>query len=285
MVKVAWIGAVLVLLAVPAGSREQPAAPAQALTDQQIERFLQTARVVSSRAAGKGITNSLRATLSDGTLTHDAHIQTIDEYKQEFRGGTQREIDFRDKWQYNVAAYRIDRLLDLRLAPVSVDRSWQGLGAAFSWWVDDVLMDEETRRKKQVEPPEIECWSRQLWAQRMFDQLIDNVDRNLGNTLIDKTWRLWAIDHTRAFRTSREPRSPHGMLGIDRGVLQRLQSLTFEALKREVGKYLRDADIRAMLSRRDGIVAHFQKLGDSAVYNRRDPATGCPTGGPPAPSR
>ena len=28
-----------------------------------------------------------------------------------------------------------------------------------------------------------------MWVVRLFDQLIYNVDRNLGNLLIDKQWR------------------------------------------------------------------------------------------------
>ena len=35
---------------------------------------------------------------------------------------------------------------------------------------------------------------------RVFDQLIGNIDRNVGNLLITSDWRIWAIDHTRAFR-------------------------------------------------------------------------------------
>ena len=35
---------------------------------------------------------------------------------------------------------------------------------------------------------------------RVFDELIANTDRNLGNMLIDRQWKLWLIDHSRAFR-------------------------------------------------------------------------------------
>ena len=37
---------------------------------------------------------------------------------------------------------------------------------------------------------------------RVFDELIANTDRNQGNMLIDKQWKLWLIDHTRGFRTT-----------------------------------------------------------------------------------
>ena len=159
--------------------------------------------------------------------------------------------------------------------PVSVERVWSSRPAAFTWWIDDVMMDEGERQKKKLDPPDAMCWSEQLWSLRIFDQLIDNIDRNLGNSVITRTWRLWGIDHTRAFRYSKEPRSPHLMIRIDRALLQRLKALDFATLKREVGRYLDDADIRNLLSRRDAIVAHFEKLGEGGVYDRKDPAAGC----------
>src|SRR5215207_2467420 len=89
----------------------RPAAPAAhsdtALTDAEITRFLLTARVIRTRDTQKGITRSLRATLSDGTLTHDAHIQTIEQTKAQFQGPNTIELNFRDSWQFNVAAYQI----------------------------------------------------------------------------------------------------------------------------------------------------------------------------------
>ena len=63
------------------------AAPAFArqLTPEQQEEFLTKAKVVSTRNAGKGVTNTLRATLSDGKTTHDASIQTVDVFMPVFQ--------------------------------------------------------------------------------------------------------------------------------------------------------------------------------------------------------
>ena len=52
-----------------------------ALTKDQIKQFLLTAKVVKSEHTKKGITDPWRLTLTDGTLTHDASFQAIEEHK------------------------------------------------------------------------------------------------------------------------------------------------------------------------------------------------------------
>src|ERR1700709_1151291 len=56
----------------------------QKLTDEQMERVLQTAKIVNIKNISTGVTNSRRATLDDGTMQHDAHVQSIDEAKAKF---------------------------------------------------------------------------------------------------------------------------------------------------------------------------------------------------------
>ena len=246
-----------------------------ALTDVQQEEFLRSARVIKSRETDKGVTASIRATMTDGTVTHDAHIQSVEIARAEFQAKGQTEYNFRDNWRFNVAVYRIDRLLGLHLVPVSVERTWLNKRSAFTWWVDDVLMDEGERMKKDITPPNPACWAQQARSLRLLDALIDNSDRNLGNTLITTNWRIWAIDHTRAFRYSKTPKSLATIVAIDRDILTRLEALEFDTLKRSVGNYISDADIRNLLSRRDAIVEHFRKRGESAFFTRMDPAAGC----------
>lgn len=245
------------------------------LTDAQKEEFLRSARIVEARELSKGITGSLRATLSDGTLTHDAHIQDVDQHKERFQTKHGLEINFRDSWRFNIAAYRIDRLLDLQLVPVAVQRNWRGRRAAFSWWVDDVMMDEGERLEKNLSAPNPSCWTEQTRLLRLLDELIDNADRNLGNMLITNDWRIWAIDHTRAFRFSKTPRHPERLTAIDRGVLRRLEALDFETVKQTVDRHITDADIRNLLARRDAIVERFKARGEGSLYDRPDPAAGC----------
>lgn len=254
------------LLFLPGFSGAQ--APAPALDDAAIERFLLKARIIRTRGVSKGVTGSLRVTLTDGTLTHDAHVQTIDESRLQYPTRAGVEFNFRDSWRFNIAAYRIDRLLGLNLVPVSVERRYQAIPGAFTWWVDDVLMDEEERYTRKVSAPDGDCWNAQMRLVRVFDALIDNTDRNLGNLLITKTWQVWAIDHTRAFRPSKTLRKPQNLTHIDRALLERLKALDAASLEGAARGYISANDIRTLLARRDAIVAHFAAAGETALYER-----------------
>ena len=80
------------------------------------------ANVMQRKAIGQGVTNSERATLSDGQVKHDAHIQTIDLQKNAFTSKRGTELNFKDSYKFNIAAYRLDKILGLNMIPVSVER-------------------------------------------------------------------------------------------------------------------------------------------------------------------
>ena len=203
-------------------------------------------------------------------LTHDVHIQTIDESKREFKGAQGTEFNFRDYWGFNVAGYKIDRLLGLGLVPVSVERRFKSTSAAYTWWVDDFMMDEQTRYNKKISPPAevLERWNQQMQLLRLFDQLIANTDRNLGNLIIGNDWTIWAIDHTRAFRTQPTLKTPGNVTRCDRAVFARLKQLDKPTISKAVGNSLSNYEIEAMLKRRDAIVALIEQKGESGLFDR-----------------
>ena len=254
----------------------QAAAPASrpapaALADAEVEAFLLEGRIVKTRSAGGGGTTSARrATLEYRDARHDALIQAIDEEKPFVDLGRGREIDFRDSYRNNAAAYKLDRLLGLGMVPVTVVRRYDGRKAGFTWWVDDVLMDERDRIRKKLDAPDIPAWNRQMWVVRVFDQLIYNTDRNLGNLLIDKSWRLWMIDHTRAFKMFEEPKSPDNLSKrCARGLLEALRRLDGDQVAAAMRDLLSPVQVKGLMARRDWIVAHYDKriadLGEAEV--------------------
>jgi hypothetical protein len=244
-------------------------APRAELRDQEKERFLLHAEIVKTRPAPGGTTGSLRLTLTDGLLTHDAHFQTVDVYEPSRPTPDGVELNFRDCYKFNIAAYRLDRLISLRMVPVSVERRIRGDTGALTWWVDNVQMRELERYEKKIRPPNWADWLDQLYNARLFNELVYNTDRNLGNFLITEDWQLRSVDFTRAFRWSRKLKTPENLTRIDRRVYNGLRNLDEATLTREMGPLLRDAEITGLLARRDRILEVFrekiEEKGETAV--------------------
>ena len=274
--------AAAITLAAPQGSGQttQPPPPAPAVSvapipsDGDIERFLKEADVVSTKGTKKGVTDSVRATLSDGKLTHDAHIQNIDETKREFRTNQGVEFDFRDSWTFNVAAYKIDRLIGLNMVPVSISRTHRSTPAAWTWWIDDVLMDEGDKVKNKVEAPDRNYYSRQRVMMYLFDELISNTDRNQGNIVYTKDWRLWLIDHTRAFRKNTDAQDAGARHALRPAGVRRSQGARSRDLEdAKSASSWTTGRSRSLLARRDAIVKKLESLGPSALFDRNAPVT------------
>src|SRR5262245_40747125 len=126
--------------AAPAAGQAPAAAPVPSLTPEEMTTFLLKARIGTLKNIGTGVTDSKKATLTDGTITHDAHIQTVDIARTVFEAGKASETNFKDTYRFNIAGYRLSTLLGVRV-PVSVERTVNGSTAAVTWWVDDVGMD------------------------------------------------------------------------------------------------------------------------------------------------
>ena len=134
-------------------------APAQdqpKITCTEMEEFLRSAKIGTQRNIPKGVTLPKRATLEDGKITHDASIQAIHESKSSFtgqRGPT--ELNFKDWWEFNVAGYRLAKLLDLNMVPPYVERKVGGKSASLSWWIDDTMLEID-RMQKKIQPPDLD---------------------------------------------------------------------------------------------------------------------------------
>ena len=265
------LGAILLVGLAPTLLAQETPAPAStpALSPEAMEAFLLKARVSNLRDAGSGVTNSRRATLSDGQLTHDAHIQTVDIAQHVFESGRNTELNFKDTYRYNIAGYRVAKLIGLTTVPMSVERTVEGKVAAVTWWVDDVQMDEKERMKTKSQGPDPVRTNKQIQIMRVWDELIQNRDRNQGNILWTHDWTMWLIDHTRAFRLNTNLLKPEQLARCDRGLLERLRAVTPEALKQAVGNSLTKQEQEALLARRDKIIKHYDeriaRLGEPVV--------------------
>ena len=177
------------------------------------------------------------------------------------------QYDFRDDCRFELAAYRLSKMLGLDNIPPVVKRKVEGDTGTLQVWVENAMM-EKKRSKEKIRPPKRMHWTRQWQTLRLFDSLIDNSDRNLGNILIDADWKLWMIDHTRSFGRAKKLRNAPLIRQCRRDLWERLQGLDREVLKKECKNVLRGVQIKALMARRDLLVQHIQKLIDEKGEDR-----------------
>ncbi len=260
------------LLAVVLASTTQAWAQAPALTTGQIHDFLLTAEIIAAEQTDKGTTQPWRLTLSDGTVTHDAHFQSVDRNEGARRFGDRYERNFIDSYRYNCAAYVLAQLVGLGdMMPVTVERKWDGKTGSLSWWVDDVMFDEQTRQETRQWPTDMERWSAQMSRMLIFTELVQDTDRNQGNVVYTHDWTLKMIDFTRAFRPGDKLQRPNELRRIDRAFFGQLQALTKDGIEARGGAYLTGGEIDAVIKRRDVVVDHLNRLietnGENSVLH------------------
>jgi hypothetical protein len=194
-------GAFLLSLAASAAAAASPVvepAPAGATswTAAGEENFLLTAKVVRSEPVS-GVEGAFRVTLSDGKSTRDALARTVEAYNY-------RWAAIRDSYRYNVAAYRLDRMLGLGAVPVTVEREIGGRMASVTPWVEDTAGPREGAavaafRQLVYAPaegapnlPDVVSNSDYTQAFALCDELLDG--RNLAPVSSEFLGRLRALD-------------------------------------------------------------------------------------------
>jgi hypothetical protein len=259
--RLSCLGLFLVLAVYAIHPLAMRAADDPALSKDQIKQFLLTAKVVANHSAKKGITNTARLTLSDGTITHDASFQPVDEHKpiMKYSDG-HTEVNFVDSYKYNIAAYLLAELVGFDdMMPVYVERKVDGKVGSLSWWLP-VKMDDVERMQKKIEPPDKDSWNNQMYKIRVFDNLVYDTDPNLTNVLIGEDWKLWRIDFSRAFRSFKDLKDPKDLVRCDRQLLEKLKALDGTTLAEKTKSYLTKDEVKGVMARRDKIVERFQKL-------------------------
>lgn len=236
---------------------------------EEIEEFLAGATVVEIKAIAVGVTKPSRVLLEREGVRAGASWKTFDLVAPRVTLPDGRsEVNFRDSYKHEIAAYVLDRLLGLDLVPPTVVREIDGTKGAIRFWVEG--MTEADRLRGRLDVPDAESWLRQMNAVRLFAALIDNMDyRNVANLVVDADFRISAIDLSRGFGVKKRLLAEERLSMVSRAVLDRLRTLQRSTLDESLGEWLTRLQIKMLLKRRDLLVARFEALialrGEAAV--------------------
>lgn len=227
----------------------------------EYEEFLKTAEVVRTEEIGVGVTKPTRCYFAPGGLVESMTLKSIKPGR--YKG-------YWESYKSEIAAYELDKLLGLEMIPPTVEKRVDSeLGAAVMW----TAPTESFKQKGGVPKPpprHAASWYRQIAKAKMFDNLINNKDPNLGNWLVDPSWNLILIDHTRALVSGKD--MVHEMEHIDKELWERMLSLDENGLKEALEPWLDGGQIKNLLERRDRMKKEIDQLvakkGEPAVFIR-----------------
>jgi hypothetical protein len=232
-------------------------------TDADVLAFLEAAEVLSIEDIPEGITNPRKVLLELGGVRAHAVFRVVDEVYEETRlsDGRLRQR-LRDSAVLEVAAYRFSLMLGMSTVPPAVERRIGGEHGTLQIWIENAITETE-RSRTDAGPANLLRLHRENQSMHAFDVLVGNDDRNPGNILYElDSWKLWMIDHTRAFQAFYGEPEFDQIHWCDEGLWQKLQALDRESVEAELGEYLSDHEIDALFERRDALVTHIRQLID-----------------------
>jgi len=228
------------------------------------EEFLKTADIVEEEQLGsrEAVSPPWLLTLEKNDISHNAV----------WKKPEGRVRGYLESWKWEIAAYRLDKYLELNMVPPTVEREFQGERGSCQLWVTaEMNLRRKAREKIETPSDKVYYWENAMYLIRAFDNLIANEDRHQGNILITKDWRMILIDFSRSFRTSEESTTkliyteklkegPKIMRKLPRAFVEKLKTLNFKLIKDIVREYLTDKEIEAVLMRRDLILEEIENL-------------------------
>jgi hypothetical protein len=170
-------------------------------------------------------------------------------------------MELRDYYAFEEVAYQLAVFLGLDNVPPTVLRRYRRKPSSLQLWVYDAMTENE-RRERGMQPPARMPWIRQVQTMYLFDDLIGNVDRNRGDILIDPDWKLWMVDHSRAFQTDARLRFIDSVIYCRRDLWEKIVEIDEATIRKLTGNQLTRYQISTLLERRDLIVARLQTLID-----------------------
>ena len=236
----------------------QDGSPLPFADDAAVLDFLKTARVVEKKEIGKGITQAKRLVLEKDGIRARAAFHDIDVTKKRHRTKAGLVTNFRDSYLNNVAAYELGRLLGVtNLTPTTL-RKVGGTRGSIQLWVEKAT-DEAQRRERNPGQALSVRLRRRIADMWVFDNLINNIDRNQGNMLHDSRGEFWMIDHTRSFIGSQRLPSPEKMRRCSRELLAAIRSLDEDQTRERLRPYLSKFEIKALFVRRRKLVEYLDE--------------------------
>jgi len=224
----------------------------------EMEKYLKKATIGPDRRPLGRRTDAYFVDLDDGKIKRKGVLRFTDQPRPQYYPA--------DSYKYTIAAYELDKLLDLNMVPPTVERQDGGKKASLQI-VIETQFNERRRQLEKTEPPDPETFYNTLEDLYVFENLVYcsalcEYQDSLDDILIEheKGWRVWRVDLTQAFVPYIELFPDREITRCSRKLYQNLLGLEDKAIKSKVKKYLNKDEINAILERKKLIIEKIEAL-------------------------
>jgi len=217
----------------------------------ELEEYLKTAEIMEVEFDKfDGRTAPWGVTLNDGVINRQAIFKYVNR---------PRPALLPDSYQYEIAAYKMSKLLKFPVVPIVVEREIENtLGSLHLFLEGCISLNQQ--RKKGIEPIDSQKFSNALSDLAVFENLVF-CERNPEDIYIQESdWKIWRVDYSEAFAPIAELSSEAAITGCSKELFQNLQSLEASEIKKVIGMHLNDEEIDALIQRKELVIDKIKKL-------------------------
>jgi len=239
---------------------QQPDKPPLEKQIEHLEKYLAAARIAAvDRETESGRTGGWDVILEKDGIRHRARFKHVNKH---------RPPDFfADSYQYELAAYVLNRMLSQTIIPPMVPREIDGVSGSLQIYMENCSRESDVVRRNQ-DPPDPVLFKRAKIVIEIFELLTADQCHDMEDTLIQAdSWKVCRIDFSEAFKPDPTLSADYTISGCSRLLYKELKKLKKEDLTTMLSAYL-NADELDGLWQRAGLI--IRVLDDLIKTNGED---------------
>lgn len=218
----------------------------------ELENYLKTAEItLIEKGKIPGRTNAWKITLFDGKQERQAHFKFI---------SFSRPTPLADSYTYELAAYELDKLLDLDRIPPVVCREIDGVMGSLQIRVENCI-PLNVQQRRNIRPPDTQAFRNSLEELNVFENLVYCERQELDDVLIQQeTWKVLRVDFGQAFYPTAELIPDQEITRCSKKLFENLIKLEDELIESKLKDLLNANEMATLFERKAVIIKTLKKL-------------------------
>lgn len=225
----------------------------ETLQQKEIENYLKTTKIISIKKNDlAGRTAPWEVSLYDGKIARRAMFKHLDRHRPSLLA---------DSYKYEIAAFELDKLLDLNIVPPVVEREIEGINGSLQIFLENCIPESE-RKIRKIDPPDQKRFNDTLEVINVFENLAQEEECfDQDDILIHvKNWKVYRVDFSMAFSPISDLISGCKITRCSEKLYKNLLNLNHETVEVTLNPYLNEDEIQALLKRKDIIIEIINRL-------------------------